>query len=50
VGLGFAHPASGEWLEVASAYPEDLAAALATLRAAYGDDRSAEGVGGGDLD
>ncbi|HUX70950.1 MAG TPA: RluA family pseudouridine synthase [Cellulomonadaceae bacterium] len=50
VRLGFAHPASGEWLEVTSVYPEDLAAALATLRATYGEDRSAEGVGGGDLD
>ncbi|MHB1490352.1 MAG: RluA family pseudouridine synthase, partial [Cellulomonas sp.] len=50
VRLGFAHPASGEWLEVTSTYPEDLAAALAALRAAYGDDRSAEGVGGSDLD
>ena len=50
VRLGFAHPASGEWLEVTSTYPEDLAAALAALRAAYGEDRSAERVGGGDLD
>ena len=30
--LGFAHPGTGDWLEVTSDYPEDLAAALASLR------------------
>ncbi len=35
VRLGFAHPATGDWLEVASDYPDDLAAALEKLRAAY---------------
>ncbi|ADG74503.1 pseudouridine synthase, RluA family [Cellulomonas flavigena DSM 20109] len=35
VRLGFEHPATGEWLEVASDYPEDLVAALETLRGAY---------------
>ncbi|MCU0265412.1 MAG: RluA family pseudouridine synthase [Actinomycetia bacterium] len=33
VRLGFAHPASGEWVEFTSPYPSDLAAALALLRA-----------------
>ncbi len=33
VRLGFAHPASGEWVEFTSPYPADLAAALALLRA-----------------
>ncbi|WP_147916596.1 RluA family pseudouridine synthase [Ruania zhangjianzhongii] len=31
--LGFTHPGTGTWLEVTSSYPEDLAAALASLRA-----------------
>lgn len=35
VRLGFEPPATGEWLEVASDYPEDLVAALETLRGAY---------------
>ena len=35
VRLGFAHPSSGDWLEVASDYPADLATALEKLRAAY---------------
>ncbi len=35
VRLGFAHPATGDWIEVASDYPDDLAAALEKLRAAY---------------
>jgi 23S rRNA pseudouridine1911/1915/1917 synthase len=30
--LGFAHPATGEWVEFASDYPADLAAALRRLR------------------
>ena len=34
VRLGFAHPATGEWLEVTSDYPADLAAAWDTLRGA----------------
>ncbi|MCC2310215.1 RluA family pseudouridine synthase [Cellulomonas chengniuliangii] len=33
--LGFTHPTSGDWLEVSSEYPEDLSAALATLRDGY---------------
>ena len=33
--LGFAHPSTGEWLEVASEYPQDLADALETVRSAY---------------
>ena len=32
VRLGFTHPGTGDWLEVSSSYPEDLAAALAMLR------------------
>lgn len=32
--LGFTHPGSGEWVEVTSSYPDDLAAALETLRGA----------------
>jgi 23S rRNA pseudouridine1911/1915/1917 synthase len=35
VRLGFEHPATGQWLEVVSAYPDDLASALDALRAAY---------------
>ncbi|WP_066582141.1 RluA family pseudouridine synthase [Cellulomonas timonensis] len=35
VRLGFTHPTSGDWLELASDYPQDLAEALATLRDAY---------------
>lgn len=35
VRLGFEHPATGEWLEVSSEYPDDLVAALETLRGAY---------------
>ena len=31
--LGFTHPGTGEWLEITSSYPEDLAGALAVLRA-----------------
>ncbi len=50
VRLGFTHPSSGEWLEVTSTYPDDLAAALATLRATYEQDLQAPRVGGGDLD
>jgi 23S rRNA pseudouridine1911/1915/1917 synthase len=33
--LGFAHPSTGAWLELTSRYPEDLAAALETLRDGY---------------
>ncbi len=33
VRLGFEHPDSGEWLELASTYPADLAAALDAIRA-----------------
>ena len=33
VALSFAHPADGRWVEFTSPYPDDLAAALATLRA-----------------
>lgn len=33
VRLGFEHPGSGEWVEVASDYPEDLVTALDRLRA-----------------
>jgi 23S rRNA pseudouridine1911/1915/1917 synthase len=33
VRLGFAHPADGRYVEFASPYPDDLAAALDTLRA-----------------
>jgi 23S rRNA pseudouridine1911/1915/1917 synthase len=36
VRLGFEHPLSGRWVEVESAYPEDLDHALAVVRAAYG--------------
>lgn len=32
VRLGFVHPTRGEWVEFNSPYPEDLAAALVTLR------------------
>lgn len=32
VRLGFTHPGTGDWLEVSSSYPEDLAAARAMLR------------------
>ncbi len=35
VRLGFEHPGTGEWLEVASEYPQDLAAGLERLRATY---------------
>lgn len=38
VRLGFAHPATGEWLEVTSEYPEDLATAWRRLRAADSTD------------
>jgi len=31
--LGFAHPADGHWVEFTSEYPDDLAGALAVLRA-----------------
>lgn len=31
--LGFEHPATGEWIEVESAYPQDLERALTKLRA-----------------
>jgi 23S rRNA pseudouridine1911/1915/1917 synthase len=33
VRLGFEHPGTGEWVQFASAYPDDLAGALETLRA-----------------
>jgi len=33
VRLGFTHPATGEWVEFGSAYPDDLAAALERLSA-----------------
>ncbi|SDC73098.1 ribosomal large subunit pseudouridine synthase D [Sanguibacter gelidistatuariae] len=33
--LGFAHPSTGEWLEVSSEYPQDLADALEIVRSAY---------------
>lgn len=33
VALGFTHPGTGEWFEVRTTYPEDLAHALAVLRA-----------------
>lgn len=32
VGLGFVHPATGEWVEYTSSYPADLAAALELVR------------------
>lgn len=35
VRLGFEHPGTGEWLELTSDYPEDLANALETLSAGY---------------
>ena len=35
VGLGFTHPASGEYAEFTSPYPDDLAAALEVIRAAH---------------
>ncbi len=35
VRLGFEHPGTGEWLEVTSEYPQDLADALDTLGAGY---------------
>jgi len=35
VRLGFEHPATGQWLELTSDYPADLAAALDVLRSAY---------------
>jgi 23S rRNA pseudouridine1911/1915/1917 synthase len=35
VRLGFEHPLSGRWVEVTSEYPQDLADALETVRAAY---------------
>jgi 23S rRNA pseudouridine1911/1915/1917 synthase len=35
VRLGFEHPATGEWLEVSSAYPDDLARALEVVSAGY---------------
>ncbi len=35
VRLGFEHPGSGEWLELTSDYPQDLAHALDTLGAGY---------------
>ena len=35
VRLGFEHPGTGQWLELTSAYPEDLATALDRLREAY---------------
>lgn len=35
VRLGFEHPATGDWLEVTSTYPDDLADALETLGAGY---------------
>jgi len=34
VRLGFPHPATGEWVEFSSDYPEDLQHALDLLRAA----------------
>lgn len=34
--LGFTHPGSGEWAEFESAYPDDLAAALAVISAPIG--------------
>ena len=36
VRLGFEHPSTGEWLEVASDYPDDLKAALDVVRGADG--------------
>ncbi len=36
VRLGFEQPVTGEWVSVDSTYPEDLAAALATIRGDYG--------------
>ncbi len=30
--LGFTHPATGEWVEFASAYPDDLSSALRAVR------------------
>lgn len=35
VRLGFEHPATGDWLELTSTYPDDLAHALETLGAGY---------------
>ncbi|MFP3713667.1 RluA family pseudouridine synthase [Puerhibacterium sp. TATVAM-FAB25] len=36
VRLGFEHPMAGRWVEVESAYPEDLGHALEVVRGAYG--------------
>lgn len=33
--LGFAHPASGKWIEIESEYPDDLAAALDVIAGPY---------------
>jgi len=35
VRLGFEHPLTGRWIEVASEYPDDLAHALEVVRGAY---------------
>ncbi|MBE7698956.1 RluA family pseudouridine synthase [Oerskovia sp. Sa1BUA8] len=35
VQLGFEHPATGQWTQVTSEYPEDLARALEVVRGAY---------------
>jgi 23S rRNA pseudouridine1911/1915/1917 synthase len=35
VRLGFEHPGNGDWLEVSSDYPQDLADALESLRDGY---------------
>jgi 23S rRNA pseudouridine1911/1915/1917 synthase len=35
VRLGFAHPSTGSWLEVTSSYPDDLEAALGSVRDTY---------------
>ena len=35
MGLGFHHPATGKWIEVASEYPADLAHALEVISGAY---------------
>ncbi|WP_334169558.1 RluA family pseudouridine synthase, partial [Timonella senegalensis] len=35
VRLGFTHPSSGQWIQVESEYPDDLAHALDVLRSPY---------------
>ncbi|MNW61592.1 Ribosomal large subunit pseudouridine synthase D [compost metagenome] len=35
VQLGFEHPSTGQWTQVTSEYPQDLAHALEVVRGAY---------------